>query len=88
MSSWVVAVEADEIVDGEVYFVGKRPVSRLAEWLFYSELKNGNRQFSVKPGIALEYAGSDELRKFFRENPDLCAVKVPADAKKRWRARR
>ena len=88
MASWVKAVYLSDVVDGKLYFIGLRPVSRLAPWMFYSEDKSGKRRFTVKPGIAIRYRGGDELRKAVASRSDCCCVEVPEDADKRWRARR
>lgn len=88
MPSWINPVEPHEIIDGKLYFLALKPVSHVGEWLFYSELKSGKRQFSKKPGIALKYKGSDDFRKAFDGRPDLCAVEVPSNAGSKWRARK
>ena len=87
MSNWIKAVTPDEVQDGKLYFIGMPPKWKYGAWEFWSEWLNGKRAWSIKPGIALQYEGSDELRKLLTEK-ELMAVEVPKDADTRWRARR
>jgi hypothetical protein len=88
MQKWIKPVEADEIVDGKVYFVARVPESRLAPWMFYSD-RNVKAEWVMKPGIATQFIGAEPLREKLRGTAGICvAVEVPADASKRWRARK
>lgn len=86
MSSWIKAVAPDDVQDGKSYFIGLAPKWKYGTWAFWSEWLNGKRAWSEKPGIALQYVGSDELRKLLTEK-GVMAVEVPEDAARRWRKR-
>jgi hypothetical protein len=88
MPKWVKSVEYHEIVDDVAYFLALRPVTEMGQWMFYSELKNGKRQFSLKPGLAIKFIGSEKLRCTLKDRPELCAVEVPPNADRKWRSRR
>lgn len=88
MPDWIKPAEAHEIIDGKVYFIAQRPLSRVGAWSFYSESKNGKLSFTRKPGIAIQYIGSEDLRNAISGKDGICCVEVPSNADKRWRARR
>lgn len=60
--------------------------------MFYSRGLNGKNLWSVKPGIAIQAYGGEQLVTTFAKNKakgiELVAIEVPADADKRWRARK
>jgi hypothetical protein len=87
MPKWVKPVECHEIVDDVAYFLALRPVTDMGQWMFYAELKSGKRQFSLKPGLAIKFLGSEKLRCTLKDSPDLCAVEVPPNADRKWRSR-
>ena len=88
MAGWIETVEADAIVDGELYFIGMRPVSEHGQWNFWSELKNGKERFTIKTGIAVRFKVCEKLRKKMSEDKRLCCIKVPPNADRKWKARR
>ena len=88
MPAWIKTVEIEQIVDEVLYFIALKPATKLGRWMFFSEPKNGKRQFSTKPGIALKYKGSAEFRDYIKNNDKLCAVEVPSNSDSKWRARR
>ncbi len=89
MANWIREVEASDVVDGAAYFVAKRPHDcDCKTWYFFAENRAGKRMMSIKPGIAMQFNGDDKLRELLKAQADLVAVAVPADADKRWRARR
>lgn len=85
MQSWVKIVPTAEVKDGAQYFIGK--IVGPGVWLHARGL-NGKLQWSEKPGIAIRCEGSDKFRAYLAENTGCVAVEVPADADKRWRARK
>lgn len=88
MPEWVKAVEADNVQDGKIYFIGRRSETHVGIQLFWSRPLRGKDQWTVKPGIALRYTGDDDFRELLRKNPVAVAVEVPANADQRWRARK
>jgi len=88
MAKWAVEVEAADVVDEETYFLAQRRPTPAAPYLFAATNGAGESMWASKPGIANHYAGSEKFRAYLRENDKLVAVKVPADADKRWKSRR
>lgn len=88
MSNWVKTVEVDDVQDGKTYFIGRRLESNAVGQLFWSRPLRGKDQWTVKPGIALRYTGDDDFREVLRKNPIAVAIEVPANADRRWRARK
>jgi hypothetical protein len=85
---WIVEVPADQVQDDTDYFIGRRPRTEMAGWLFVAENRAGKQMMSEKPGIAMRFVGGEKMRAHLRGRPDLAAIAIPADADKRWRARR
>ncbi len=85
MQTWVKIIPLAEVKDDEKYFIGK--VVGPGVWLHARGL-SGKLQWSEKPGIAVRYEGNDKFREFLTANSGCVAVKVPADADKRWKARK
>lgn len=84
-AEWVQAVEAGDISDGEHYFIAMRPHTSLQPYRFQSRDIKGRMCWSVKPGIAVQFVGSEPLRQAMSKNAALVAVIVPPDAHKRRR---
>lgn len=87
-AKWIKEVEPNDIENGKIYFIAIRPVTRMTKHLFAANSINGDSIWSEKPGIAKRFEGSDKLKKYLIENPDLIAVIEPPDAKHRWKARK
>lgn len=49
---------------------------------------SGKSCWSQKPGLAREFYGDDQFKKVLADHPEFRAVTIPADAAKRWRARK
>lgn len=91
MATWAKPVEAKDIQESELYFLGKNVTAHSADfgpsWIFYSKDIKGKTIWSSKPGIALRIRGDQKLREILAENPDLQAVPVPKDADQKWKRR-
>lgn len=89
MKNWdKTSVEPDKIETGRLYFLARKPVWKYGALVYAARGLNGKFCWSVKPGIANKYEGSEALKTELLTNPDLIAIAVPPDADKRWRARR
>jgi hypothetical protein len=88
MSKWIKTVEVDDIEDDKLYFIGRRSERNGVIHLFWSRPLRGKNQWSVKPGIAIQYVGNDDFRETLKKNPIAIAIKVPVNADKLWRARK
>lgn len=86
-ASWIEPVEADQIVDGEPYFLAFRPRNEMQGYSFYCTDIRGKTIIASKPGIATQMVGNDKLRGILVAHPDHVAVKVPPDSHKRWKRR-
>lgn len=91
MATWAKPVEAKDIQESELYFLGKNVTAHspemAASWLFYSKDIKGKLKWASKPGIALRIRGDQKLREILAENPHLQAIPVPKDADQRWKRR-
>lgn len=94
MPSWIKEVPVAEIVEAKTYFIARKWIpgnSHTPSYLFHSRLLNGKSDWTSKPGIGIHYVGGaalmEELLKD-RGEVVLVAIEVPADASKRWKARR
>lgn len=97
MQKWIKAVEATNIEEGKIYFFAK---TYGRGFDFWSQWKNGRKCWSGKPGIAMRFQGGTDFRADIERNqkkfdaemgdkaPKFMAIEVPADADKRWRARK
>lgn len=86
--SWIKKVPLSEIKEGALYFIGMNPGGSAQVW-FWSQYLSGKETWSGKPGIAIRYKGGPALVAMMKENGEkYFAVEVPADADKRWRARK
>jgi hypothetical protein len=81
-------VDPETIELGRLYFLAMKPETEYAPLLYASRGLNGKFCWSVKPGIANKYEGSERLKAELQAKPNLIAIAVPPDADKRWRARR
>lgn len=73
------------------YFIAF-PFGENGRW-YYSRLKSGKKKWTVKRGIAFQFRGGPDLDRALIENSKsserpLIAEEVPADAHKRWRAKK
>lgn len=88
MSHWAKIVEREALRADRSYFLAKRPVGLMTVPCFFQGAgKNGKLCWTQKPGLAHHYSGDARLVEVLGRRPDLCAVAVPADAGKRWKAR-
>jgi hypothetical protein len=89
MNAFPVVVSVAETKPDQLYFIAR---GRPGRFMFYSRYLSGKCAWSVKPGIAIQAYGGEQLVKTFEKNKangiELVAVEVPADASKRWRARK
>jgi hypothetical protein len=85
---WIKEIAPDELRPEKSYFIAQKFGIHGNCYAFYSQGLKGKRSFTSKPGIALRYAGGDELRAILEKHPELVFLEVPADADKRWRARK
>jgi hypothetical protein len=73
------------------YFIGRahNSTTHNTSYSYWSEYLNGKENWPVKPGIAIQYKGGENLVKAFKRNTwaKLVAIEVPADADKRWKKR-
>jgi len=89
MTSWIKEVPIDQLVEGKAYFLAKKWETHMGfSYLFHSRLLSGKEQLSCKPGIAIHCIANDKLRKILIERPNYVAIEIPADADKRWKARK
>ncbi|BBH11781.1 hypothetical protein [Chromobacterium haemolyticum] len=89
VQAWIKIVPADEIIDGEAYFLAvDRGTGLCRSYMFYSTDIKGKKILSSKPGIAIHVAGNEKLRTILREKPDHVAIQIPADADRRWARRK
>lgn len=88
--SWIVETPVDAIVDGKHYFLALRhDGTGTAHYEFWSRYLSGRTTWSVKPGIAIQYEGCQELRDTIRkQTAPVVAVEVPTDYATRWKARK
>lgn len=86
--SWIKVVPVSEIVPDGTYFLAMTPQGNGGTW-FWSRYLNGKEQWSSKPGIGIRFVGGPALiAKITEHGGKICAVEVPADADKRWKARK
>ncbi len=86
--SWIKEVPVSEIDPAKHYFIAMHPGGGSSTW-FWSEYLSGKQQWSSKPGIAIRFHGGPGLvAEIEKKGGKICAVEVPADADKRWRARK
>ncbi len=99
MAAWIKEVPTDQLDPSKEYFVSLVRTygpANTKSYEFWSQPLRGKECWSGKPGIACRYLGDERLVKFITRNNDtmdksfqqLVAVEVPADADKRWRARK
>lgn len=90
MANWVTPVEAKNVEDGKVYFLGKNLAAEevCPQWYFHATDIKGKAVMSQKPGIASRFLGGEKLREILAKHPELKAIPVPADADKRWTRRK
>lgn len=88
MSNWIKYAEIDDIQENKEYFIGRRKENNCVGNLFWSRPLRGKDQWTVKPGIAIKYSGSEDFKEMLRKNPIAIAIEVPANSDKRWRARK
>lgn len=86
MQTWIKIIPPEELNPETYYFLGAR--LGMDGVHFWSEMKNGKRQWTSKPGIALLYKGTETLAETIKGNPKYCAIEIPADAAKRWKRRK
>jgi hypothetical protein len=91
MQTWIKVVPADQMVEHEDYFIGRirnkgdafhECCDLLGRGL------DGKTRWTGKPGIAIKVECDDGLRALLAKNPDWSVIAIPADADKRWRARK
>ena len=89
MSDWPKQVPVEQTSEDKLYFIA-RTFSQGRGFDYWSLYLSGKEGWSVKPGIAMRFYGGAALVKTFAKNPqaNLVAIEVPADADKRWRARK
>ena len=89
MSEWIKQIPVAETKEDKSYFIA-RSYNNGKSFDFWSCYLNGKENWSIKPGIAIRYHGGESLIRTFAKNPqaELIAIEVPADADKRWRARK
>lgn len=93
MSSWEKVVPDAELKDDCAYFLADQWTNGhgTISFNYYSQYLSGKMGWSVKPGIAVKVGGA-EMRKILERDrpriPGLCALEIPKDAHKRWRARK
>lgn len=92
-SDWVVVVKPEDLDPTKEYFLMIIWVGGhgLRSWSVYSRLLNGEKSFTSKPGIGVRFSANgakDTLQRNKHKIEGLVAVEVPADADKRWRARK
>lgn len=89
---WIKVVALDALDPAKSYFISLRhhDAHGRPHYTFYSSYLSGRTTWSTKPGIAIQYQGGDTLRNDILKNNhlDLVALEVPADADKRWKARK
>lgn len=90
MTSWVKTVEANDVEEGQSYFLGKNLAAEgvCPHWYFHATDIKGKAIMSQKPGIASRFLGGEQLREILAKHPELKAIPVPADADKRWTRRK
>lgn len=89
MQSWAKVVPAEAVKDGQAYFVGKMLGTGIHAALeFHVRGLDKKLRWGGKPGIAVQYAGSANLRDYLTKNVGCVAVEVPANAAARWKARK
>lgn len=90
MTSWIKTVEANEVEEGQPYFLGKNVAGDGVppQWYLHATDIKGKAVMSQKPGIASRFLGGEKLREILAKHPELKAIPVPADADKRWTRRK
>lgn len=88
-NAFPVVVPVEETKPDRLYFIARGSPGR---FMYYSRYLSGKHAWSVKPGIAIQCYGGEQLVTTFAKNKakgiDLVAIEVPADAATRWRARK
>ena len=84
-------MSAEDAVELEDYFVGRRrnvgdPYHETCDFLCRG--LDGKQFWGHKPGIAMRLELDDGLRTLLNNHSDWTLVAIPADADKRWRARK
>lgn len=88
-AAWIKVIPVAQLDPKKDYFIGiirgseERPC-----YEFWSRCLNNAKQFTSKPGIALRYAGDEGLRTLLDNDARLVAIEVPANAARRWTARK
>ena len=89
MKPWRPTPVEPEAIDSEKsYFLAIKPVWEFGCYTYASRGLNGKFCWSIKPGIAIRYKGSNELIDELKKRTNLVALLVPEDVDKRWRARK
>lgn len=91
MQAWIKFIPREQLVEGEVYFIGRHrnPGDPYHEGCtFLGRGLNGKTMWTEKPGIAIKAVCDDAFRAVLDEDPAYKAVAIPADADKRWKARK
>lgn len=91
VQSWIKFVPTEEAVQHEDYFIGRRrnigdPYHEACDLLCKG--LDGKQIWGSKPGIAIRAELDDGLRMLLNRHPDWALVAIPADAAKRWKARK
>lgn len=91
MQSWIKFVPVELAVQHEDYFIGRRrnigdPYHESCDLLCQG--LDGKQMWGSKPGIAMRLEFDDGLRMLLNERSHWVLVAIPADADKRWRARK
>jgi len=84
--AWIKEVAIADVVESKAYFLSNK--GPMGYYSFYSEWMSGKRGWSSKPGIAVQFFGTDQFKAELSKHPDWVALEIPADADKRWRARK
>lgn len=86
-AEWLVETPLSKIKPDGRYMLATRPMHKGGSIQFWCEYLNGKRDWSVKPGIALVWAGKD-IKAGGVINNRVMAVEVPAQSARMWRARK
>lgn len=87
--NWIKEISTDKLVLGDICFLAKRIVgTNSTSYLFHGRDLSGKLLWTQKPGLAVKASVDDKFLKLLANDKSLVAVKIPADADKRWAKRK
>lgn len=87
--NWIKEIPTKSLIEGEVCFLAKRIVgANSTSYLFHGRDLSGKLLWTQKPGLAIKALVDSKFLKILADDKSLVAIKIPADADKRWTKRK